>query len=94
MDDRKIENFNIINKQWAKAKDVMALVGCSESKAYQIINEVIHESLKEGYKPFMRATVPMERLLNFLNIDKQSVFEAAMMEKQLFGLNENEELAS
>lgn len=91
MEVSNIEKFKIVNKQWAKAHDVIALVGCGKTKAYQIIDEVLMQEIEAGYRMVQRATVPMTELIAYLNIDKNAIYQAALQEKELYDFEFNRE---
>lgn len=83
-----IEKFKIISKQWANIKDVMALSGFKRTKSHEILKEIQTQIAREGKKNIARGIIPMKRLLDYLGIDKEEIFQAAKQEKELFGLGE------
>lgn len=86
METSAIKRFMIINKQWAKVEDIMSLTGFGKSKSYQIINDIQKQILEGGKKNIARGVVPMDRLVEYLGINKIAVYKAAMQEKNIFGL--------
>jgi predicted DNA-binding transcriptional regulator AlpA len=81
-----IEKFKIISKQWATVKDVIALTGFGKSKSYQIITEIQTQILDEGKRNIARGVVPMERVIAYLDLSRKQIYQIALQEKQLFGL--------
>lgn len=88
MEATNVEKFKIINKSWANAKDVMGLTGFAKSKSYEIIKEVQEQVLQDGKKNIARGVVSMDRLIEYLDLSKTAIYEAAIQEKQIFGLKE------
>lgn len=82
-----VEKFTIINKHWAKSRDIIKLTGCSRTRSYEIIKEIQLQILTEGKKNVASGTVPMERLIKHLGISRQAIYKAALQEKELFGIS-------
>ncbi len=86
MEVNNITKWKIVTKQWANAKDVMAITGFAKSKSYQIINEIQNQIVEEGKKNIARGVVPMNCLLKHLEISKTDIYKSALQEKNIFGL--------
>ncbi len=78
-----IEISNILSKQWANVNDIKIIANCGRDNA-TIIRDTIRQSiLNDGYflPTCKEKVVPMEKVINYLNINVDFIFSQA--EKQL-----------
>lgn len=80
-----IETIKIISKPWADVKDIQLLSCCGRDKASYIRDDIRNSILKEGkLLPICKTKlVPMERVIEYLNINVDFIYSMAKKEKQL-----------
>ena len=62
------ELLPIVKQQWAGVKDIQIIAEVGPGKARNIFTSIKNQIRNEG-KLVLKSHVPMERVLNFLNID-------------------------
>lgn len=79
-----VQMLKTLSKPWASNADVRVLIGCSASKASEIMREVKQSILKEGKRlPIGNTYVPMSRLVKHLGIDEKRIEKYAKIEMEL-----------
>lgn len=80
-----IDLINIFSKQWANINDIKKIANCGRDKAIDIRNTITEDIKKEGkILPISKEKiVPMERVIDYLNINIDYIYNMAKKEKQL-----------
>lgn len=79
------ELFSILSKPWANIQDIKKIASCGRDKASYIRYCIENEITKENKKLPITKTkyVPMQNLINYLNLDINYIYEMAEKEKKL-----------
>lgn len=80
-----LEIIGILSKQWASVNDIKKLANCGRDKASLIRDNICNEIIKEGkLLPICKEKiVPMERVVDYLNINIDYIYSMAEKEKKL-----------
>lgn len=80
-----IELMNIFSKQWANVNDIKKIASCGRDNAILIRNNIIKDIENKGYKlPISKEKlVPMEYVINYLNINVDYIYSMAKKEKNI-----------
>ena len=79
------ELFVILSKQWADVKDIKKIASCGRDKATLIRNNIEADIKKKCLNlPIAKSKiVPMEAVINYLNIDVEHVYSMALKENNI-----------
>lgn len=84
MKTTNIELLEIIAKPWCRNKDIMVLADCSEAIASKIRKKIEDIIQEDGKKlPMVEATVPMQRVNDFFEIDTAKIIKLAKIEAEI-----------
>ena len=72
-----------ISKQWATNKDIKILADCNDKRAKQIREDIEKQILKEGKKCPKGFTVPMQRVIDYLELDIERIVAMISMEQDI-----------
>jgi hypothetical protein len=80
-----LEMISILSKQWANVNDIKIIASCGRDKASLIRDDIINSILASGQKlPISKSKlVPMENVINYLNINIDYIYSMAKKEKNL-----------
>lgn len=78
-----IKKLKVLAKQWANNQDIMILADCN-SKAAKTIREAIEKKIEtEGKKCPKGFVVPMQRVVDYLDIDVNRIASMIGLEEDL-----------
>ncbi|MFR7589828.1 MAG: hypothetical protein ACLUVC_00145 [Longibaculum sp.] len=78
-----VEKLKVLAKQWATNKDIMILADCNP-KAAKTIREAIEKEIEaEGKKCPKGFVVPMQRVIDYLDIDIKRIASMIGLEEDL-----------
>ena len=80
-----LEFISIISKQWANVDDIRKIASCGRDKAISIRNNIADKIIAKGMKlPIAKQKiVPMEFVVDYLNINVDRIYSMAKKEKNL-----------
>lgn len=80
-----LEMIRILSKQWANVDDIKKIASCGRDKAILIRNNIINTVISRGMKlPIAKQKlVPMEYVIDYLNINVERIYSMAKKEKNL-----------
>lgn len=78
-----IEKIRTMTKQWATNKDIKILADCNDKRAKIIREEIEEQIIKEGKKCPKGFTVPMKKVIEYLDLDLERMISMVSMEKEL-----------
>lgn len=78
-----ILKLRTVSKQWATNKDIKILADCNDKRAKQIREDIEKQILKEGKKCPKGFTVPMQRVIDYLELDINRIVSMISMEQDL-----------
>lgn len=80
-----LEMISILSKQWASVNDIKKLAHCGRDKASLIRDSICNDIIKEGkLLPICKEKiVPMQRVVEYLNINIDYIYSMAKKEKNL-----------
>lgn len=78
-----ILKLRTVSKQWATNKDIKILADCNDKRAKQIRDDIEKQILKEGKKCPKGFTVPMQRVIDYLELDINRIVSMISMEQDL-----------
>lgn len=77
------ELLEIASKPWAKTKDIMALGDCCYGRAHKIKKEIKSQIVSEGKFLVPNDSVPMKRVLKFLDINVKDLEQVVLREERI-----------
>lgn len=79
------ELYSHINKPWANVKDIQNIASCGKNKASKIRDDIITKILQNGKNvpQAKEKIVPMELVIEYLNLDLNYIFQMAKKEKEI-----------
>ena len=72
-----------VSKQWATNKDIKILADCNDKRAKEIREDIEKQIVKEGKKCPKGFTVPMQRVIEYLELDINRIVSMISMEQDL-----------
>lgn len=78
-----IEKLRTMSKQWATNTDIKILADCNDKRAKVIREEIEAQIIKEGKKCPKGFTVPMKRVIDYLEIDESRIISMISLEQDL-----------
>ena len=81
-----IEMTRILSKPWANVTDIRKIANCGRDKASLIRDNICNDIISNGKKlPIIRAKiVPMDKVIDYLDINVEHIYSMAKIEKTLF----------
>ncbi len=80
-----VELISILSKQWANVNDIKKIASCGRDNAIHIRNVIIEDIKNKGKNlPIAKEKiVPMESVINYLNINVEHIYSMAEKQKKL-----------